>query len=400
MFPYIYKVPFNVPVWYPKTFLEFSRCLITGKVIHGRKKEKLHSFLSKMYPNKEIYLVSNGRYALELALKGLGVQSGEEVILPSFCCSAVITAILGVGGRPVFSDSGPDLNVTQDTIEKCLTNNTKVVVVPHMFGNPADILGIRHLCVERGIKVVDDAAQALGSRIGEGRVGGFGDAGIGSFGKGKICFGTGGGWLVIPQDQQENFTNYTGAWIYEKHAQKVYAALGTLIWRRWRRWTLPFGMIMAKWKSERIAEKSRASMSNLDAAIALTLLEKIEENIRLRHERAQLYEEILGTNERIRLIPHQQGSTCLSQVAYVKTSNIDVIPKLLQTLKGHGFEISRSYTPLHLQASFKKYVRTPLTNVDQIWPFLFELPCEPNVRLKDIRQLCSIVLEAMKKMPH
>ena len=399
MVPYFYKVPFNVPSWYTKTFWELGRCIISGKVINGKELHDLQSTLSSMFPGKAIYLLSSGRYALELALQGVGVKPGDEVILPSFCCSAVIMAILRVGGIPVFSDSGQDLNVTSETIGASITQKTKAVVVPHMFGNPADIPGILQVCASKGIKVIDDAAQALGVRIRGESAGSFGDVGVGSFGKGKICFGTGGGWVIVPKGNEWSFLEDI-QWNDEAVFKKIQASLSTVMWRRWSKWTLPLRVIMSKWKGG-ISDSSgyiQARMANLDSAIALTLLERIEENILFRRERAHLYQELLKSTGRIQLIPYRAGSVYLSQVASLQTSEPTDVDKMLQTLRDEGFALNRSYTPLHIQPRFQQYRRRPLPIVDKIWPFLFELPCEPGVRIKHVRSICSLIGKETEKV--
>ena len=399
MLPYFYKVPFNVPAWYTKTFLQLGRCIISGKVIYGKERHELQSTLTSMFPGKTIYLLSNGRYALELALQGVGIKAGDEVILPSFCCSAVITVILRVGGIPVFSDSGQDLNVTAETIEASITKKTKAVVVPHMFGNPADIPGILQVCTSKGIRVIDDAAQALGVRIKGENAGSLGDVGLGSFGKGKICFGTGGGWLIVPKGNEWSFLEDI-RWNDEGFFEKIQASLSTVMWRRWSKWTLPLWVIMSKYKSGESdsSEYVQARMANLDAAIALTLLENIEENIRFRQERAHLYQDLLRANGRIQLIPYQSGSVYLSQVARLRTSEPAEVDRILKILRDNGFAVCRSYTPLHIQPRFQQFRRRPLQTVDKTWPFLFELPCEPDVRIKDVRRICSLIVKAAEKV--
>ena len=151
---------------------------------------------------------------------------------------------------------------------------------------------------------------------------------------------------------------------------------------------------MSKWNlgENSPSEEIRAKMSNVDAAIALTLLENLDENLRLRQERADLYQELLGGHKRIQLIPHRSGSAYLSQVASFRTAQAGEIERLLEKLKENGFEICRSYTPLHVQPQFKQFARQPLTTVDKTWPLLFELPCEPGVRIREIQNLCSLIL--------
>ena len=140
--------------------------------------------------------------ALEIALRACGVREGGEVVIPTFCCTSVVPPILAVGAQPVLADVGEELNITAKTIEAALTDRTTAIIVPHLFGNPADIDAIVDLARPKNIRVIDDAAQALGATIDGRPVGSFGNAGILSFGSEKVCSGLGGGVIVSRQEKQ------------------------------------------------------------------------------------------------------------------------------------------------------------------------------------------------------
>jgi dTDP-3-amino-3,4,6-trideoxy-alpha-D-glucose transaminase len=135
--------------------------------------------------------VANGTDALTLALKALGVGPGDEVVVPSFTFYASAEAIPPTGARPVFCDVDPEtLCVTADTVTQALTPRTKAVIAVHLFGNVAPIAEIAAL----GVPVVEDAAQAAGSRSAAGRPGALGTIATFSFfpSKNLGCFGDGG----------------------------------------------------------------------------------------------------------------------------------------------------------------------------------------------------------------
>src|SRR5262249_9026426 len=150
---------------------------------------------------KEAILCGSGSLALEIALRGCDVGTGDEVIIPTFCCTAIVPPILAVGAIPVFADVAEDLNISVTTVNAVLTRKTKPIIVPHLFGNPAAIDAIIDLTRGRNIRVIDDAAQAMGAAIADRPVGSFGDAGIISFGSEKVCSGIGGGAVVL-RDQE------------------------------------------------------------------------------------------------------------------------------------------------------------------------------------------------------
>jgi dTDP-4-amino-4,6-dideoxygalactose transaminase len=135
--------------------------------------------------------VANGTEAITIALRAMGVGPGDEVVVPSFTFWASAEAIPPTGARPVFCDIDPDTYcVTAETVRAALSPRTKAVVAVHLFGNVAPVAEIEAL----GVPVLEDAAQAAGSRTDAGRPGALGTAATFSFfpSKNLGCFGDGG----------------------------------------------------------------------------------------------------------------------------------------------------------------------------------------------------------------
>jgi dTDP-4-amino-4,6-dideoxygalactose transaminase len=135
--------------------------------------------------------VANGTEAITIALRAMGVGPGDEVIVPSFTFYASAEAIPATGATPVFCDIDLDtFCVTPETVRAALTPRTKAVIVVHLFGNVAPVAQIEAL----GVPVLEDAAQAAGSRTDAGRPGSLGTAATFSFfpSKNLGCFGDGG----------------------------------------------------------------------------------------------------------------------------------------------------------------------------------------------------------------
>ena len=135
--------------------------------------------------------VANGTDAITIALRAMGVQAGDEVIVPSFTFYASAEAIPPTGARPVFCDIDPDTYcMTAETVKAAMTPRTKAVVAVHLFGNLAPVAEIEAL----GVPVLEDAAQSAGTTSGAGRPGALGSAATFSFfpSKNLGCFGDGG----------------------------------------------------------------------------------------------------------------------------------------------------------------------------------------------------------------
>ncbi len=135
--------------------------------------------------------VANGTEAITIALRAMGVGPGDEVVVPSFTFYASAEAIPPTGATPVFCDIDPHTYcVTAETVRAALTPRTKAVIAVHLFGNVAPVAEIQAL----GVPVLEDAAQAAGSRGADGRPGSLGTAATFSFfpSKNLGCFGDGG----------------------------------------------------------------------------------------------------------------------------------------------------------------------------------------------------------------
>ncbi len=141
--------------------------------------------------------VANGTDALTIALRAMGVGPGDDVVVPSFTFFATAEAVPPTGARPVFCDVDPDTYcMTAETVAAALTPATKAVVAVHLFGNVAPVAEIEAL----GVPVLEDAAQAAGTRSAAGRPGALGQAGTFSFFPSKNLGGFGDGGAITTDD--------------------------------------------------------------------------------------------------------------------------------------------------------------------------------------------------------
>ena len=396
-----YHVPLAVPYWSGATYRRIARSLLSGSVVAGPDLGQLRSAVIERLGTEDATICGSGSLALEIALRGCGVRPGDEVVIPTFCCTSVVPPILAVGAQPVLSDVGEELNVTVETLEAVLTNKTTAIIIPHLFGNPAEIDAIVDFARPKNIRVIDDAAQALGATIDGRPVGSFGDAGILSFGSEKVCFGLGGGVVVSRQKVNLNGDSKIGL-PPAQLSPTLKSFLSTLAWRRWRRWTLP----VQSWLSlvNTVNPESpplpyrKEITANLNAAVALSLLETLDENIAGRRARVKIYQELLGADERLRLVPHRPGSACLSQVVRVMPGrrDEDLAAQLIKALHGAGYEVQGSYVPIHLLPGYEEWVRHRLSHAERVWSHLIELPCEPEVSLAHVERIASIVKQTLR----
>ena len=394
-------VPLAVPYWNSTTYYAILRSFLTRRLIDGPDLGKLRSLLTETFGVDDAVLCGSGSLALEIALRACNIREGDEVVIPTFCCTAVVAPVLAVGALPVFADVGEELNLTVETVDTALTQKTKAVIVPHLFGNPADINSIVEHVHGKDIRVIDDAAQALGATIAGHSVGSFGGAGVFSFGDEKVCSGLGGG--VVISRQQEVLDRCLQVDL-ERPVLSMAARgfLSTVIRRRWRRWTLPLQKSLSRTETNSPDSPPtpyrKETLANLNAAVAFNLMGTLHENIVARRARAHTYQELLGAEERLALISHRPGSACLSQVVRVLPARRgdDVATRLIDVLASAGYEVQGSYVPIHLLPYYERWTQNSLPYAERAWPDLIELPCEPSVSFDHVERIANIVKEVVR----
>lgn len=388
------RVSLALPYWTGATYRAILRSLFSGGIIYGPELHKLESVVIQELGVEDAVLCGSGSLALEIALRACGVGKADKVVIPTFCCTAVVPPILAAGAIPVLADVGDELNITVEQVEAALTEKTKAIIVPHLFGNPADIEAIVDLARARNIRVIDDAAQALGATIDGRPAGSFGDAGILSFGYEKVCSGLGGGVAVFRKKDifDGDFKIDLSPPAPSPVLQNFFS---TLLWRRWRRWTRPAEALFSEKRDPDLPPSPyrRETMANLNAAVARSLMQSLQADIAARHARVRAYQAFLGDHARLELITHRPGSACLTQVIRIlpKRRDGDPAARLIQALGGAGYEVQGSYVPIHLLPYYEPWVRERLPQAERVWADLVELPCEPGVSLDDVERIATVV---------
>ena len=177
--------------------------LDSGKYILGPEVEAFENEFASYVGAGHCVGVANGTDALAIGLRALGVGPGDEVVVPSVSFFATVEPVVTIGATPVFCDIDPDTwCMTAETAEPAITDRTKVLLPVHLFGNPAPIGDLLELAAPRGIRVLEDAAQAHGAKLGGRMVGSFGDAATFSFFPSKNLGGFGDGGAVVTSNPE------------------------------------------------------------------------------------------------------------------------------------------------------------------------------------------------------
>lgn len=155
------------------------KALHEGYIATGNLVDEFISAVSKYIGKKYGVTANSGSSALHLALRALDVKEGDEVILPSYICGSVLNPIQYCKAVPVLADiNEEDYNISFESAKKKISNKTKAIIVPHMWGNPVKDI---EKFIELGIPIIEDCAQTIGAEINKRKVGSFGDVSIFSF---------------------------------------------------------------------------------------------------------------------------------------------------------------------------------------------------------------------------
>jgi len=204
----------------------------SGQLSQGPRVLEFENLVASYIGKKYAIAVSSGLAALHLSLIGLGVNEGDEVILPSYTCDALLQAVLYVRAKPKIVDVNyEDGNISFEDTLRVISDRTKAIIIPHTFGFPADLSNFLNL----SIPIIEDCAVAIGGSYKGRKLGSFGKVSVFSFYATKMV-ATGEGGMILTDDEEiadkvrelRDYTKHTTFKIrYNYKMTDIEAALGT-----------------------------------------------------------------------------------------------------------------------------------------------------------------------------
>lgn len=190
-------IPHSRPLIDEEDIKAVAEVLASGHIAQGQKVREFENAVANLVGVKHAVACSSGTAAIHLALNSLSVKKGDEVIIPSYVCSSLYFATVYTGAKPVIADIDiSDLNLSIKSVRERISAKTKAIIVPHMFGTPAEIEDF----LELGIPIIEDCAQSLGAEYKNKPVGSFGDLAIFSFYATKMITTGEGGMVTTNND--------------------------------------------------------------------------------------------------------------------------------------------------------------------------------------------------------
>lgn len=344
----------------------------------GSATKEFEDRLREFIGTKHVIAVNTGTSALHIALDALGLQPGDEVIVPSLTFTASVQAILAVGARPVFCDVGADtLNMDMRDVVRRVTARTKVIMPVHYGGLVCEMDELLPLARERKIWIVEDAAHAFGSTYKGRMVGTLGDATCFSFDPIKnITCGEGG---AVATDNDE---------IASRIIPKRILGIDNDTWSRYRN--------ERSWFYEVVATGYRYHLSNINAAIGLEQLKRFEAFKARKQAVVRRYDEAFKDVAELALVTHNLAETFpFFYIVRVLGKRRDA---LMVHLKEKGIASGVHYIPNHIQPLFADF-RVPLPVTDQLYEEILTLPLYFEMSDGDAETVIATVRSFFKKLP-
>jgi dTDP-4-amino-4,6-dideoxygalactose transaminase len=345
-------VPHSRPSIDQKDIEAVTQVLVSANIAQGKKVREFENELSRYVGTKHAIACSTGTAALHLALTGLGVKNGDEVIIPSYVCASPYFATLYSGAKPRIVDiDKADLNVCAETVKRRLTRKVKAIIVPHMFGNSAELDKL----LELGIPLIEDCAQALGAEYHDQKVGSFGSLSVFSFYATKMIT-TGEGGMILTNNK-DFYANIIDVRDYDKK---------------------PLTPLKYNYK-----------MTDFQAALGLSQLNKLQRFIRRRRQIASFYDERLSE---FNVVP-PRDVLCKKPVFYRYVVTVNRLNHIRKIAKKNGVICEKPvWKPLH---RFFPSVKCP--NSDHALKHTLSVPLYPSLKEEEVeyvaKTLCTIFRE-------
>lgn len=336
--------------------------------------EKLGNYLQT---DREVIAVNTGTSALHIALDSIGLEEGDEVILPSFTFVATAQAISACGAKPVFCevDSETMLIDIEDVTRK-INDRTKAIIPVHYSGAPCNMNALMKIKDKYGIRIIEDAAHAIGSEYEGKKIGSFGDITCFSFDSIKVMT-CGEGGAVVTNDKE------VAEIIRKKRLLGIdRKAMHTKDWKK------------RSWNYDVPLQGYRYHMSNINAAIGLAQLAKIDRFIERRREICSLYlNKLNGLNE-VQL-PVYDFSTIapFMFVIRVKDSKRDALKTYLME---HDIESGISYYPCHHYSLYNDGQSFPIT--ERLGDEILCLPLHYELSNEDVAEVTNTIKSFFKQI--
>jgi perosamine synthetase len=351
--------------------------LRTPNLALGPKLAEFEQAFAEYIGRKRAVAVNSGTSGLFLCMLAMGIGPGDEVITTPFTFIATVNSILMVGAKPVFVDIDPvSLNIDPQKIEEKITEKTKAILPVEVFGEPAGFDNIGDIAFKHNIPIIEDSCEALGSKLNGRKVGTFGTMSLFAFYPNKQIT-TGEGGIILTDDD---------------HLADMCLSLrnqGRDIGASWLTHT-------------RLGYNFR--ISDINCALGIVQLSRIEDIKQKRKQVAKWYQEILADEKRLTVPVEAEGSDISWFVFVIRLKeNYSQAQRdgILKAMREKGIQVSNYFPPVHLQPFIAKQLGCkngdyPIT--DSVCERTIALPFYNNLSRDEVAFVCRTLIETLNEL--
>lgn len=358
--------------------------LKSGWLTTGPKVKEFEEKVQEYVSCKKAIGLTSCTGGLHIALAALGIGPGDEVIVPTYTFAASAHVVAWLGAKPVLVDVEKDtFNIDVEAIEKAITSKTKAIMPVHFAGHACDMDKILEVAKKHNLFVLEDAAHAIGTDYKGKKIGSFGDAAVYSFYVTKAITTAEGGMIVTNDEEFGKKLKRFAYFGVDKDAFNRYSDKGN-------------------WYYEIIELGYKYNMDNIQGAMGVEQLARIEKFISKRRKFAKLYNKLLKSIPEI-IIPTEKKYTRHPYHLYPILLDIDKAgmtrADFINKLREYNIGTSVHFIPLHLHPYYQKiygYKRGDFPVAEYLFDREVSLPLWPGMKKEDVEYVVDAIKELLK----
>lgn len=368
-------IPVNEPLLNGNEKKYLLECIETGWISsEGPFIKRFETEFAQRFGRKHAVAVANGTAALDIAIEALDIGPGDEVIVPAFTIISCLHQIIRAGATPVLVDSCPlTWNMDVGQIKSKITPKTKAIMAVHIYGLPVDMQPLLDLAENHGLKVIEDAAEAHGQTYNGKPCGSFGDISTFSFYPNKHITTGEGGMVVTDDDDLAELARGLRNLCFQPAKRFVHERLG--------------------WNYR---------MTNMQAALGVAQLERLDEFIQRKREIGGLYAELLKTlpGVQLPLMQTEYAQNIFWVFGLVLDESLGLTAEqAMQRLAGQGIGTRPFFCPMHLQPILRNmgfFNNETYPVAENLYRFGFYIPSGlalTNAQIEEVAHVCREILQ-------
>ena len=366
-------IPVSKPSLSTKETNHVEKVFNTGWLGLGSVTKDFETKLKNYINSENIIATNTGTTALHLVIDAYRIGKGDEIIIPSMTYAAGVQAIISSGATPVFVECQKEnLLIDINDVKNKLTEKTKAIMPVHYCGQPCNMDDLLDIGDSKKIKIIEDAAHAIGSKYKNKKIGSFGHATCFSFDPIKVITSGEGGAVSTSDDKLVSIMK-----------QKRILGIDKETWSRYRNKRKRFYDVVDK--------GYRYHMPNFCAAIGIEQLKKIDGFILKRKKICKTYDSAFNNLKNIEGLKIDYESS--APFIYILKIKNNLRPKFIKYLKKAEIDTAIHYIPNHYHSFFKKFIRSSLPITESVGKEIVTIPLFVGMKQNHLEHIINTIIE-------